>query len=329
MYVHGNQFTGTTDHRPQTDGHTLNLSYYLTALPSKLGLVRTGLDWTGGAEEAGAGILFRQGTMTSPGLIVDWCSRRADLEGVEVCVFVGNFTAKSLCNLLLMSCTKLLDDGIRQDTFGGKDGSKPNNKKISNRNWLARFRNSLSFVIINSKSNRFKPSYWKVHPCSPWGLCIWVWGWGLAWNGTHWTSQCSCPWSDCQSSWSWWSWAWGWSQSKDGGRYASSFSLLHSLPLQQKFTQTSLGRLAGKTSVILILGLWSQNIPMSVFWRFGVSFATVWNCFFWRWVWEGLASPSGVVGLRVSPAIGKLYHYRIHVNSCPVQCTCCHERMHH
>ncbi len=32
MYVHGNQLTQTTDHRQQTtDGHTLNLSYYLKA----------------------------------------------------------------------------------------------------------------------------------------------------------------------------------------------------------------------------------------------------------------------------------------------------------
>jgi hypothetical protein len=30
MYVRGNQLTQPTDHRPQTDGHTLNLSYYLT-----------------------------------------------------------------------------------------------------------------------------------------------------------------------------------------------------------------------------------------------------------------------------------------------------------
>ena len=25
----------------------------------------------------------------------------------------------------------------------------------------------------SSKSNRFRPSFWKVRPCSPWGLCIW------------------------------------------------------------------------------------------------------------------------------------------------------------
>ncbi len=30
MYICGNQLTQTTDHRPQTDGHTLNRSYYLT-----------------------------------------------------------------------------------------------------------------------------------------------------------------------------------------------------------------------------------------------------------------------------------------------------------
>ena len=31
MYIRRNQLTQTTDHRLQTDGHTLNLSYYLTS----------------------------------------------------------------------------------------------------------------------------------------------------------------------------------------------------------------------------------------------------------------------------------------------------------
>jgi hypothetical protein len=78
---------------------------------------------------------------------------------------------------------------------------------------------------------------------------------------------------------------------------------LHSMPLQQKFTQTFLGRLTGKMSVILILEFWSHNIPMSVFWHVGVSFATVKCCFFWHWVWEGLALPLGMVGLCLSPAL--------------------------
>ena len=46
-----------------------------------------------------------------------------------MCVVFGFFNTKSLCNLLLMSCIKLLDDGIGQDTFGDKDGSEPCNQK--------------------------------------------------------------------------------------------------------------------------------------------------------------------------------------------------------
>ena len=49
--------------------------------------------------------------------------------GGEVCIFFGLFITKSLCNLLLMSCKKLLDDGIGRDTFGGEDGSEPSNQK--------------------------------------------------------------------------------------------------------------------------------------------------------------------------------------------------------
>ena len=185
---------------------------------SKSSLVQTGSDWTSGAEEAGGGILSRRGMMTLPGLILDWCSWRADSEGVEVCIFFGNFITKSLCNLLLISCTKLLDDGIGWDTFGGKDRSKPSNQKISSHNWLARIRNSLGFVVLNSKSNKFKLSYWKVHRCSPVMRALYL---GLRLGTCMKSYSLNQPmfltWSDRQSSW--WSQAWGWSQSKDGERY--------------------------------------------------------------------------------------------------------------
>jgi hypothetical protein len=54
---------------------------------------------------------------------------RADLEGAEVCIFFGILITQSMCNLLLMSCTKLLEDGIGRDTFRGEDGSEPSNQK--------------------------------------------------------------------------------------------------------------------------------------------------------------------------------------------------------
>jgi hypothetical protein len=92
---------------------------------------------------------------------------RADLEGAEVCIFFGIFITKLLSNLLLMSCTKLLEDGIGHYTFGGEDGSESSNQKCQIAISWQESESPLGFVILNSKSNRFKPSYWKVHPCSP------------------------------------------------------------------------------------------------------------------------------------------------------------------
>ncbi len=61
---------------------------------------------------------------------------------------------------------------------------------------------------------------------------------------------------------------------------AVSDSLLHSLPLQQKWMQTLLGNSRGKISLFLILGLCNQNMPMSNWARFTVSLATAPYCFF-------------------------------------------------
>ena len=72
------------------------------------------------------------------------------MEGAEVCIFFGIFITKSLCNLLLTSCTKLLDDGIGRDTFGGEDGSEPSNQKDIESQSVARIRNSLGFVVLNA-----------------------------------------------------------------------------------------------------------------------------------------------------------------------------------
>ncbi len=100
-------------------------------------------------------------------------------------------------------------------------------------------------------------------------------------------------------------------------RQAVSNSLLHSLPLQQKWMQTlsgkSQGKISlilivglcnqqGKISLILIVGLCNQNMPMSNCACFMVLLITT-PCFFsWRWTGNDLDPPLGVVVLHLSPA---------------------------
>ncbi len=81
-----------------------------------------------------------------------------------------------------------------------------------------------------------------------------------------------------------------------------SYSLLYSLPLQQKWMQTLSGKSREKISLILILGCVTRTCPCPtecVSWCRWLLPVIV---FFLHWTGDGFTSPSGVVVLHLSPA---------------------------
>ena len=94
--------------------------------------------------------------------------------GSSSSIFLGIFIiTKSLSNLLLvmvMSCTKLLDNWIREVTFGGDEVSKSSNQKILGCNQVTRDEVGPGPMFHHAKqkiSNRFMSHYWKVRLCFP------------------------------------------------------------------------------------------------------------------------------------------------------------------
>ncbi len=213
---------------------------------------------------------------------------------------MGDFVTKLLCNLLLISCTKLFDAGSGWANFGGEGGAKPNYQKIHSTIrhgrwifWNAPHCTRMSIagqaiLLVGPSLPPNKALYFGFRPGS-------FRKWYLLTQPTFFAKKWS-PMSSIVSNFR--------SSDEQGWRNRQTMpgSLLHSCPLLQNWIQTFSRKSQGKISFIFIFGLVSLNIPMSDWAHFTVSLVTTRRCFFWHWTRDGFDLPSGVVVLCLSPA---------------------------
>jgi hypothetical protein len=229
------------------------------------------------AEGAGGAFLFN-GLVAATGSIFSW---------------IG-FTTKLLCNLLLMSSTKLCNVWIGWASFEGEEGAGPNyqgtqHNQKQEMNWLGCF-------VLNKISNIGK-AVLLVGPSLPPKRGLYF---GLRpatfqkWYSLHQQIFFAMKWSPMSLiilSLSL-SGEQGWRKG-----HTVSGSLLHSLPLQKKWTQTLSGKSQGKISLFLIFGLCNKNMPISKWVHFTVSFTTALHSFFLAFNWGWLCSTFGCHGV--------------------------------